>query len=85
MAQYLLTHESMDGDQFAAAMEDGATVEQLEAIAAEKAEQSRRENEERAKAEAERKNTDPDFDPSGDQTSASDGKTASGEDYDPFA
>ena len=47
VAKYLLTHESMDGDQFAAAMKDDATVEELEAIAAEKAEKSRRDNEER--------------------------------------
>ncbi len=53
VAEYLLSHETMDGDQFAAAMQDGATVEQLEAIAAEKAEKSRRDNEERAKAQAE--------------------------------
>ncbi len=53
VAQYLLTHETMDGDQFKAAMQDGATVEQLEAIAAEKAEKSRRDNEERAKRQAE--------------------------------
>ena len=53
VAQYLLAHETMDGDQFAAAMQDGATVEQLEAIAAEKAEKSRRDNEERAKRQAE--------------------------------
>lgn len=53
VAEYLLTHETMDGDQFKAAMEDGATVEQLEAIAAEKAEKSRRDNEERAKRQAE--------------------------------
>ncbi len=53
VAGYLLTHESMDGDQFAAAMEDGATVEGLEAIAAEKAEKSRRDNEERARRAAE--------------------------------
>ena len=45
VAQYLLSHESMDGDQFAAAMKDDATVEELEAIAAEKAEKSRRDNE----------------------------------------
>ena len=58
VAEYLLGHETMDGDQFNAAMQDGATVEQLEAIAAEKAEKSRRDNEERAKnqaAEAEKK------------------------------
>ena len=48
VAQYLLKHESMDGDQFEAAMKDGATEEDLDAIAAEKAEKSRRDNEERA-------------------------------------
>ena len=53
VAEYLLAHETMDGDQFNAAMQDGATVEQLEAIAAEKAEKSRRDNEERAKRQAE--------------------------------
>ena len=53
VAEYLLTHETMDGDQFKAAMQDGATIEQLEAIAAEKAEKSRRDNEERAKRQAE--------------------------------
>ena len=53
VAEYLLAHETMDGDQFAAAMEEGATVEKLEAIAAEKAEKSRRDNEARAKHQAE--------------------------------
>ena len=53
VAEYLLSHETMDGDQFKAAMQDGATVEQLEAIAAEKAEKSRHDNEERAKRQAE--------------------------------
>ena len=53
VAQYLLGHESMDGDQFAAAMKDDATVEELEKIAADKEEQSRRDNEARAQAEAE--------------------------------
>ncbi len=48
VAGYLLKHESMDGDQFEAAMKDGATEADLEAIAAEKAEKSRRDNEERA-------------------------------------
>lgn len=48
VAQYLLKHESMDGDQFAAAMQEDATVEALEAIAEAKAEKSRRDNEERA-------------------------------------
>ena len=58
VAQYLLKHESMDGDQFAAAMQDGATEEELDAIAAQKAEQRRLDNEKaaaeaKAKAEAE--------------------------------
>ena len=53
VAQYLLKHETIDGDQFAAAMKDGATEEELDAIAAEKAEKSRRDNEARAKREAE--------------------------------
>jgi len=51
VAQYLLKHESMDGDQFAAAMKDGATEEELDAIAAEKAERSRRDNEAREAAQ----------------------------------
>ena len=78
MAQYLLKHESMDGDQFAAAMKDGATEEELDAIAAEKAEKSRRDNEERkadqeaeeaAKATAEEKPEE--SDPTEDPTNAS--------------
>ena len=48
VAQYLLVHESMDGDQFQAAMQEDATVEALEAIAARKAEESRRDNEQAA-------------------------------------
>ncbi len=59
VAEYLLKHETMDGDQFAAAMKDGATEADLDAIAEEKAEKSRRDNEERAaknaEAEAKRK------------------------------
>ena len=53
VAEYLLTHESMDEDQFVAAMKDGATVEELEAIAAEKAEKSKQENELRQKEQEE--------------------------------
>ena len=57
VAQYLLKHESMDGDQFVAAMKDGATEADLDAIAEAKAEESRRANEkaaeERARREAE--------------------------------
>ncbi|MBQ7397277.1 MAG: ATP-dependent zinc metalloprotease FtsH, partial [Clostridia bacterium] len=59
VAEFLLTHEIMDGDQFKAAMEsDEPTVEQLEEIAAEKARRTREANEERARRnreEAERK------------------------------
>ena len=51
VAQYLIAHETMDGDQFIAAMKDDATVEELEAIAAEKAEKSRRDNEARQAAQ----------------------------------
>ncbi len=49
VAEYLITHEVMDGDQFKAAMQDGATVEAIEAIAAEKAEKSKQANEEQAR------------------------------------
>ncbi|MBR3894855.1 MAG: ATP-dependent zinc metalloprotease FtsH [Clostridia bacterium] len=64
VAQYLLKHESMDGDQFEAAMKDGATEEDLLAIAEQKAEQSRRDNEaraaeEQAKEEEARRAADP--------------------------
>ena len=58
VAEYLLGHESMDGDQFAAAMKDGATVEELEKIAAEKAEKSRLANEKRATEQAERERSE---------------------------
>ena len=53
VAQYLIKHETMDGDQFIAAMKDGATEADVDAVAEEKAEKSRRDNEERAKREAE--------------------------------
>jgi cell division protease FtsH len=59
VAEFLLAHEIMDGDQFKAAMEtDEPTIEQLEEIAAEKARRTREANEERARRnreEAERK------------------------------
>ena len=53
VAQYLLKHETMDADQFAAAMKEDATEEELNAIAEAKAEKSRRDNEERLRREAE--------------------------------
>ena len=58
VAEYLLEHEMMDGDQFKAAMEtDVPTFEQMDAIAAEKARLSREANEQRAREnlEAEKK------------------------------
>ncbi len=55
VAEYLLTHEIMDGDQFKAAMEsDSPTASALEFIAEEKARKSKAANEERARKEAER-------------------------------
>jgi len=65
VAQYLLKHETMDADQFVAAMKDDATEEELDAIAEAKAEQSRRDNEERAKRDAEKaqKETEAQADP----------------------
>ena len=59
VAEYLVTHETMDGDQFLAAMEHEATVEELEEIAAGKKRRSAAANKAQAeadeKAEAERK------------------------------
>ncbi|MBQ3483727.1 MAG: ATP-dependent zinc metalloprotease FtsH [Clostridia bacterium] len=48
IAEFLLKHEIMEGDQFAAAMDEDATMEQLEALAEEKKQRSRDENERRA-------------------------------------
>ena len=77
VAQYLLSHESMDGDQFAAAMKDDATVEELEAIAAAKEEASRLANEQAA-AEAEAKaKEDTKENPSDDEGSDDDGNANS--------
>ena len=56
IADYLLLHEDMDGDQFKAVMEnDYVTVEMIEAIAAEKEKASREANEARKAAEEARK------------------------------
>ncbi len=56
IADYLLAHEDMDGDQFKAVMENtDVTVAMIEAIAEEKARASKEANEARAKAEEERK------------------------------
>ncbi len=56
IADYLLAHEDMDGDQFKAVMENAiVTVDMIEEIAAEKERKSQEANEARAKAEADRK------------------------------
>ena len=56
IAEYLLAHEDMDGDQFKAVMDnDVVTVEMIEAIAAEKQKASREANEARKAAEEARK------------------------------
>ena len=53
IAEYLLGHEDMDGDQFKAVMENEyVTVEMIEAIAAEKEKASREANEKKKAAEA---------------------------------
>ena len=55
VAEFLLMYETMDGDQFAAAMDQNASVKELEAIAESKKERSRHENEEQARREEERR------------------------------
>ena len=52
VAAFLLKNEVMEGDQFKAAMEGDPTVEELEAMAAEKKRKSRDENEARARETA---------------------------------
>ena len=68
VAQYLMDHEDMDGDQFKVVMENPAvTVEMIEAIAAEREKASREANEQKkaaeeakkAKEEAEKASADP--------------------------
>ncbi len=56
VAEYLLKHESMDGDLFRMAMEGNPTMEELEAVEAERRRQSKEENERRrVEREAEEK------------------------------
>ena len=52
IAEFLLKHEVMDGDQFHAAME-GASMEELEQMAETKKQQSRDENEAKAREQRE--------------------------------
>ncbi len=54
VAEYLLNHENMDGEQFKAAMEGNPTAEELEQMLEEKKRKSREENEQREQAEQER-------------------------------
>ena len=76
IAEYLLMHETMDGDQFEAAMDHGATAAELEEMAREKEERSRKENAEKAKAatKAEAKSTLPA--PDADEGENPDGEAA---------
>ena len=53
IAEFLLKYEIMDGDQFAAAMDEGASMGDLEMMAELKKERSRNENERRAREEEE--------------------------------
>ena len=62
IAEYLVKYETMDDIEFAAAMEDGATMESMEALKAEREAESKAQNdakaEENAKAEAETEETE---------------------------
>jgi len=53
IAEFLMKHEVMDAEQFAAAMDENATMEQLEAMAEQKKARSERENEARERANEE--------------------------------
>ena len=52
VAQYLYKHETMDNDQFMAAMERDCTEEEIEAIAEQKKNESKAENDRRAEIDA---------------------------------
>ncbi len=83
IADYLLEHEDMDGDQFKAVMEtDDVTTEMIESIAAEKARASKEANEARAKADSEKTDrvADTDEDASTDPTSEEASDSASSAD-----
>ncbi len=70
VAEYLLRHEVMDGEQFAAAMDTDATMEDLEAMAEEKKNRSRAENEARKQAEKEAKEQDAENAPDANEDAA---------------
>ena len=74
IAEFLLAHEVMDGDQFAAAMDEGASMGDLEMMAELKKERSRNENERRAREAAEEAAT-PAID-AGDTVTPTDGEDA---------
>lgn len=58
IAEFLVKNEIMDDVQFAAAMEDGATIESVEAIGEERKKRSEEENELRRRAEEEARRRD---------------------------
>ena len=74
IAEYLLAHEDMDGDQFKAVMENEyVTVEMIEAIAAEREKASREANEARKAAEdAEKTSNETESAEKNDETTPSD-------------
>ena len=84
VSEYLIKHESMDGDQFARAMQDGVTEEEVLALAREKKQRSAEENktaaaenkkkEEAARVEAEKSDGSDAGDP------PADGNAPSGDD-----
>ena len=80
IAEYLLEHEMMDGDQFRAVMDHDATTEELEGIAADKKRRSTEANRVQAeadeKAAAEKKHESGDSGNGGD--AESDGSAAPG-------
>jgi cell division protease FtsH len=78
VAEFLLTYEMMDGDQFRAAMEGTPTFEELEEMAAAKKRKSREENEARAKVEEEQAKAEAErsaSDAATEQSNASDAAT----------
>ncbi len=62
VAEFLLKHEVMDGEQFAAAMDRSATMEELEAMAEEKKRRSEDENKARIEAQEAEKQLDDEYD-----------------------
>ena len=78
VSEFLVKNELMDGDQFAAAMEDGATIEAIEAIAEEKQAKRKAENEDRARRNAEKAKREHQVAESNNDTADNDGQSENG-------